>query len=66
MSFLEKPERRFSSFANSVRQLHGENAIQPLKRDFFSKLIKLETDFYSKNYTITTLDELIQFYAVLK
>jgi len=64
MSLLEKPERRFSSFANSVRKLKGENAIKPLKRDFFSQLIKLETDFYNKNYTISILDELIQFYAV--
>ena len=56
--------RKSSSFANSTKHFKGTTRIKPLTRDFFTQLLKLETDFYNKTYTVVILDELIQFYAV--
>lgn len=38
--------------------------IQPLTRQFFSSLIKLESDLQQQDYTMETLDELTSHYAV--
>ena len=38
--------------------------LPPLTRQFFSEMMKLETDFYNKDYTIETLNELSQYYGV--
>jgi len=37
--------------------------IKPLTSQFFSSLIKLETDFINKNYNAETLDELVEYYS---
>ena len=52
------------SFSGRSNQAKLPKKIEPLTRSFFSQLIKLETDFYNKLYTVETLDELIQYYAV--
>ena len=52
------------TFASSSKPYKSNKRIKPLTRDFFTELIKLETEFHNKIYTVTTLDELIQFYAV--
>lgn len=40
-----------------------KKVVEPLTRAFFTHLIKLETDFYNKQYTAEALDELTQLYA---
>jgi hypothetical protein len=42
-----------------------EHQVQPLTREFFNELIRLETKISNKDYTLETLDELTQFYAVI-
>ncbi len=36
-----------------------------LSREFFIELIKLENAFHAKDYTVETIDELTQYYAVI-
>ena len=52
------------SFNGRANQTNLPKKIEPLTRNFFSELIKLETDFYNKLYTVETLDEMVQYYAV--
>lgn len=52
--------RSFSSATSSARSI---TKVQALPREFFSHLIKLESDFHSNSYTVEILDELVQLYA---
>ena len=58
-------ETNIASFGNPSRATRGSKRIKPLTREFFTHLIKLESDFHNKQYTVATLDELIQYYAVI-
>jgi hypothetical protein len=50
------------SFSGQLRQ-PKDSQVKPLTSQFFSHLIKLETDFANKTYTAETIDELVQYYA---
>ncbi len=58
-------EQHTSSPSNIKKTAHSAvKKTKSLSREFFSQLIKLEADFHNKAYTVSTLDELIQNYAV--
>jgi hypothetical protein len=57
-------EKKKFALPLSAAKLKQNQRIKPLSREFFVELIKLETDFHNKNYTVDTLDELTQYYAV--
>jgi len=52
--------RRSFSYTSSGRP---SAKAQALPKEFFTHLIKLESDFQSNSYTVETLDELVQLYA---
>ena len=52
------------SFSINHNKLKEKSKVKPLTREFFGELIKLESDFHNKAYTVETLDELTQYYAV--
>jgi len=54
------------SFANQPKPVKDNKRPQGLSSQFFTTLIKLESDFSNKHYTAETLDELTQYYAVKK
>ncbi len=47
-----------------AKKLKDKQKVKPLTKEFFIELIKLETDFQQKNFTVETIDELTQYYAV--
>ena len=53
-----------SSFSHSNTHSLPRNQIEPLTKQFFGRLVKLESDFHNKDYSLETLDELTQLYAV--
>jgi len=57
--------RKSSSTSSQIKQYRGSRRIEPLTKDFFTKLLQFETDFNKKQYDINTLDELIRFYVVI-
>jgi hypothetical protein len=48
-----------------AKKLKDKQKVKPLSKDFFIELIKLETEFQQKNFTVETIDELTQYYAVI-
>jgi len=56
-----------TSSPSNIKKTTSHSSVKKAKslsREFFSQLIKLEADFHNKAYTVSTLDELIQNYAV--
>jgi len=57
-------KKHASSFSTqAVHAKAPKKPLEPLTRAFFSQLLKSETEFYNKQYSVETLDELIQLYA---
>lgn len=63
-STLARNEKKTSASFTSNSGIY-RTRLQPLTRQFFSDLIKLETDFHNNDYSLETLDELTEYYAVL-